>query len=85
MHVVKQQYDNKIGVGNPLLLSRHVFCFLLRQLVLKTIKNKRIRQSADTLQNYIIKQHESSCSIWGTASIFEKTMLRKIDTKKLIL
>lgn len=32
MHVVKQLYDNKIGVGDPLLLSRHVFCFLLRQL-----------------------------------------------------
>lgn len=48
MHVVKQLYDNKKGVGNPLLLSRHVFCFLLRQLVAKTIKNRLIRQSADT-------------------------------------
>ncbi len=48
MHVVKQLYDNKKGVGDPLLLSRHVFCLILRQLVVKTIKNRRIRQSADT-------------------------------------
>jgi hypothetical protein len=27
MHVVKQLYDNKIGVGDPLLLSRHVFYY----------------------------------------------------------